>query len=67
MFISPFHVSTHQYCCLPDPQGAVIKHSCPPYALAWCADSIIAAGCDRRVQFYTHRGKVRYGLVLLKL
>ena len=40
-------------------QGAVVKHSCPPYALSWsAADCITAAGCDRRVQFYSQRGKV---------
>jgi intraflagellar transport protein 172 len=38
--------------------GAVVKHSCPPYALSWsAADCITAAGCDRRVQFYSQRGK----------
>ena len=39
-------------------QGAVVKHACPPYALAWSTRSITAAGCDRRLQFYTHTGKV---------
>ena len=40
-------------------QGAVVKHSCPPCALSWsAADCITAAGCDRRVQFYSQRGKV---------
>ena len=51
------------YLCVPllvsvPTQGAVLKHPCPPYALAWTASSITAAGCDRRVQFYSHRGKV---------
>lgn len=41
-------------------QGAVVKHSCSPYALAWSvADTIMAAGCDRRVQFYSQKGKVQ--------
>ncbi|KAH0510273.1 Late secretory pathway protein AVL9-like protein [Microtus ochrogaster] len=30
-------------------QGKLVNHPCPPYALAWATNSIVAAGCDRRI------------------
>ena len=45
------------------PQGPVCKHSCPPYALAWGASTIMAAGCDRRVLVYNYSGNYCFSLV----
>lgn len=39
-------------------QGKVCKHACPPYALAWSTNSIIAAGCDKRIVAYEKGGRV---------
>jgi len=33
-------------------QGKFAQHSCPPYAIAWCNNSIVAAGCDKRIIAY---------------
>ena len=33
-------------------QGKFAQHSSPPYALAWCNNSIVAAGCDKRILAY---------------
>lgn len=30
-------------------QGKLFTHSCPPYSLAWAANSIIVAGCDKKI------------------
>nr|CAB3255301.1 intraflagellar transport protein 172 homolog [Phallusia mammillata] len=38
-------------------QGKILTHSCPPYALAWAASSIVVAGCDRRVVVYNREGR----------
>ncbi|XP_059516265.1 intraflagellar transport protein 172 homolog [Myotis daubentonii] len=39
-------------------QGKLINHPCPPYALAWATNSIVAAGCDRRIVAYGKEGQV---------
>ncbi|XP_066234732.1 intraflagellar transport protein 172 homolog isoform X2 [Saccopteryx leptura] len=39
-------------------QGKLVNHPCPPYALAWATDSIVAAGCNRRVVAYGKEGHV---------
>ncbi|XP_020709272.2 intraflagellar transport protein 172 homolog isoform X2 [Athalia rosae] len=40
-----------------EPQGRVLTHGVPAYALAWPAGHIFAAGCDKRIFFYDQRGK----------
>lgn len=35
-----------------------MNHPCPPYALAWATNSIVAAGCDRRIVAYGKEGHV---------
>lgn len=41
-------------------QGKVLSHPCPPYALSWTEQSIVVAGCDKRVVFYGPRdGRVQ--------
>lgn len=37
-------------------QGKVFVHSVPPYALAWTANHIAVAGCDKKLVFYSHDG-----------
>uniref|UniRef100_A0A2K5S7U6 Intraflagellar transport protein 172 homolog n=1 Tax=Cebus imitator TaxID=2715852 RepID=A0A2K5S7U6_CEBIM len=39
-------------------QGKLVNHPCPPYALAWATNSIMAAGCDRRIIAYGKEGHV---------
>ncbi|XP_020839464.1 intraflagellar transport protein 172 homolog isoform X1 [Phascolarctos cinereus] len=39
-------------------QGKLVSHPCPPYALAWASNSIVAAGCDRRIVAYGKEGHV---------
>ncbi|XP_031437803.1 intraflagellar transport protein 172 homolog isoform X2 [Clupea harengus] len=39
-------------------QGKIFTHSCPPYALAWGANSIIAGGCDKKIVAYGKEGHV---------
>ncbi|XP_076128236.1 intraflagellar transport protein 172 homolog [Alosa pseudoharengus] len=39
-------------------QGKVFTHPCPPYALAWGADSIIAGGCDKKIVAYGKEGHI---------
>uniref|UniRef100_A0A3P9PZB4 Intraflagellar transport 172 n=1 Tax=Poecilia reticulata TaxID=8081 RepID=A0A3P9PZB4_POERE len=39
-------------------QGKLLTHPCPPYALAWGANSIMAAGCDKKVVAYSREGQV---------
>lgn len=41
-----------------EPNGCVLTHSVPPYALAWTQGQIFAAGCDKRVVVYSAQGKV---------
>ncbi|KAM6965091.1 intraflagellar transport protein 172 homolog [Aplochiton taeniatus] len=39
-------------------QGKVLMHPCPPYSLAWGANSIVVAGCDKKVMAYSREGHV---------
>ncbi|CAO2603273.1 Intraflagellar transport protein 172 homolog, partial [Lemmus lemmus] len=41
-----------------NPKGKLANHPCPPYALAWATNSIVAAGCDRRIVAYGKEGHV---------
>jgi intraflagellar transport protein 172 len=38
------------------PQGKVVVHSIPPYALAWPSSHIAVAGSDKKIVFYTPEG-----------
>ena len=40
-------------------QGKLCVHSCPPYALAWSSNSIVAAGCDKRIVAFGKEGRVQ--------
>lgn len=35
-----------------------MMHPCPPYALAWASNSIVAAGCDKKIVAYGKEGNV---------
>lgn len=37
-------------------QGELLKHPCPPYALAWGTTSIMVGGCDKKVVAYGRDG-----------
>ncbi|KAM4693761.1 LOW QUALITY PROTEIN: intraflagellar transport protein 172 homolog [Discoglossus pictus] len=39
-------------------QGKLITHPCPPYALAWASNSILAGGCDKKLVAYGKEGHV---------
>lgn len=39
-------------------QGKLLTHPCPPYALAWGANSIVVGGCDKKVVAYGREGHV---------
>uniref|UniRef100_A0A3P8UXR3 Intraflagellar transport protein 172 homolog n=1 Tax=Cynoglossus semilaevis TaxID=244447 RepID=A0A3P8UXR3_CYNSE len=39
-------------------QGKLLVHPCPPYALAWGANSIMVGGCDKKVVVYSKEGQV---------
>ncbi|XP_070555163.1 intraflagellar transport protein 172 homolog [Ptychodera flava] len=39
-------------------QGKIANHSCPPYALSWAGNSIVAAGCDKRIIVYGKEGRI---------
>ncbi|KAM4529832.1 intraflagellar transport protein 172 homolog [Fundulus diaphanus] len=39
-------------------QGKLLTHPCPPYALAWGANGIMAGGCDKKVVAYSREGQV---------
>ena len=39
-------------------QGTLARHSCPPYALAWGQEGVLAAGHDKRVVFYDDNGRI---------
>ncbi|XP_038160069.1 intraflagellar transport protein 172 homolog [Cyprinodon tularosa] len=41
-----------------DSQGKLLTHPCPPYALAWGANSIMVGGCDKKVVVYGRDGQV---------
>lgn len=38
-------------------QGKISTHPCPPYALAFSQNSIVAAGCDKRIIAYGRDGR----------
>ncbi|KAL5017204.1 hypothetical protein ScPMuIL_006793 [Solemya velum] len=40
-----------------DSQGKLCTHPCPPYALAFSQNSIVAAGCDKRIISYGRDGR----------
>ena len=37
----------------------MVVHPVPPYALAWAAGFVLAAGCDRRVTVYEKDGHIQ--------
>ncbi|KAM9840528.1 intraflagellar transport protein 172 homolog [Aulostomus maculatus] len=39
-------------------QGKLLLHPCPPYALAWGANSIVVGGCDKKVVAYSREGHI---------
>ncbi|XP_057208125.1 intraflagellar transport protein 172 homolog isoform X2 [Triplophysa rosa] len=39
-------------------QGKLLTHACPPYALAWGTNSIIVAGCDKKIVAYGREGQI---------
>uniref|UniRef100_A0A3Q0QW63 Intraflagellar transport 172 n=1 Tax=Amphilophus citrinellus TaxID=61819 RepID=A0A3Q0QW63_AMPCI len=39
-------------------QGKLLTHPCPPYALAWGANSIVVGGCDKKVVAYGREGHI---------
>ncbi|KAF7654055.1 hypothetical protein LDENG_00075250, partial [Lucifuga dentata] len=39
-------------------QGELLVHPCPPYALAWGANSIMVGGCDKKVVAYSREGRI---------
>lgn len=39
-------------------QGKLVMHPCPPYALAWASNSIVACGCDKKIVAYGKEGHV---------
>ncbi|XP_072218456.1 intraflagellar transport protein 172 homolog [Leuresthes tenuis] len=39
-------------------QGKLLTHPCPPYALAWGANSIMVGGCDKKVVAYGREGHI---------
>uniref|UniRef100_A0A3P8XGI6 IF140/IFT172/WDR19 TPR domain-containing protein n=1 Tax=Esox lucius TaxID=8010 RepID=A0A3P8XGI6_ESOLU len=41
-----------------DSQGKLLTHPCPPYALAWASNSIIVAGCDKKIVAYGREGHI---------
>ena len=41
-----------------DSQGKICIHNCPPYALAWASNSVIAAGCDKKIMVYGREGRL---------
>ncbi|KAG7173582.1 Intraflagellar transport protein 172-like [Homarus americanus] len=50
-----YYVADDQYA---EPQGKIISHPVPPYAMAWTNNNIIIAGCDKRIVMYTKNGKI---------
>lgn len=39
-------------------QGKLFTHPCPPYALAWGANSIVVGGCDKKIVAYGKEGHI---------
>ncbi|XP_015905887.1 intraflagellar transport protein 172 homolog [Parasteatoda tepidariorum] len=42
-----------------DIQGKILTHTSPPYALVWATNSIIAAGCDKKIAIYGNDGALK--------
>ncbi|XP_037068847.1 intraflagellar transport protein 172 homolog [Pollicipes pollicipes] len=40
------------------PQGKILTHNVPPYALCWANNHIGIGGCDRKFIFYTKEGRL---------
>ncbi|CAB1340225.1 unnamed protein product, partial [Coregonus sp. 'balchen'] len=40
-------------------QGKLLTHPCPPYALAWGTNSVIVAGCDKKIVAYGREGHIQ--------
>ncbi|KAK6295256.1 hypothetical protein J4Q44_G00344820 [Coregonus suidteri] len=40
-------------------QGKLLTHPCPPYTLAWGANSVIVAGCDNKIVAYGREGHIQ--------
>ncbi|XP_043216719.1 intraflagellar transport protein 172 homolog isoform X2 [Amphibalanus amphitrite] len=40
------------------PQGKILQHNVPPYALCWANNHIGIGGCDRKFIFYTKEGRL---------
>ncbi|KAK4299690.1 hypothetical protein Pmani_028048 [Petrolisthes manimaculis] len=51
-----FYVADDPYA---EPQGKIISHSVPPYAMAWTNTNIIIAGSDKRIVVYNKAGKTQ--------
>ncbi|XP_066969064.1 intraflagellar transport protein 172 homolog [Macrobrachium rosenbergii] len=51
-----FYVADDSYA---EPQGKIISHPVPPYALSWTNSNIVIAGCDKRVVMYAKTGKMQ--------
>ncbi len=41
-----------------DSQGKICVHSCPPYTLCWAGNSVVAAGCDKKILVYGREGRL---------
>lgn len=39
-------------------KGKLLTHACPPYALAWGTNSVIVAGCDKKIVAYGREGQI---------
>ncbi|XP_053736543.1 intraflagellar transport protein 172 homolog [Synchiropus splendidus] len=39
-------------------QGKLLLHPCPPFALAWAANSIMVGGCDKKIVAYSREGRI---------
>uniref|UniRef100_A0A8C8SJG0 Intraflagellar transport protein 172 homolog n=1 Tax=Pelusios castaneus TaxID=367368 RepID=A0A8C8SJG0_9SAUR len=39
-------------------QGKLVTHPCPPYALTWASNSVVAAGCDKKIIAYGKEGHI---------
>lgn len=54
----PFSIFSSLSRCSFFPKGKLLVHPCPPYALAWGANSILVGGCDKKVVAYGREGRV---------
>ncbi|KAB7506029.1 Intraflagellar transport protein [Armadillidium nasatum] len=41
-----------------DPQGKIISHPVPPYALCWTNTGVVIGGSDKRIVMYSRNGKI---------